>query len=330
MGDAGMNYSLKSRTVIAHMLPGVILIGAIGLIFLVNPTFTIPSKLDAFFSTATTSGAVGVGLIALILFLALLVGLFLDAFRERLEGLWDSFDDKDSTWWDFFFTGATDEVAQLDDYYYSYYQLDANFTLVSIILSLFSLWSFNGLNWFLPFPLVAGVLFFWDGLKLRQELKRLVQEYLRGKKGELPHCKVKARLRPSSLCEGGVGVFAIRNIQKGNPIFFGDDGKINWISRHKLDPAALSDEAKQLYRDFAIFKGDKCGCPQTFDGLTVAWYLNEPNLSDTPNVECRIDESYQFYAARDIKKGEELTARYSDYSEAPWPELSLSKTLATG
>ena len=314
-----MNYSLKSRTVIAQMLPGVFLIAALGLIWVMAPTLTIPTKLTTLLSTATTSTAVGAGLIALLFFLALVAGLLLDTVRELLERHWDSLGDKDSAWWDFFFTGDADKVGQLDEYYYSYYQLDANFTLVSIIL-FFDLLYVDGLNWFLLCPIVVGVICFLDGRKLRKDLKRLVQEYRRGENEEFPHYKVNTRLRCSKL-SNGVGVFAIGEIKKGAPIFFGDNGEPVWISRQKLKSAALSDEAKQLYRDFAIFKDDKCGCPTNFDNLTVAWYLNEPNGSDAPNVKCKIDEGYKFYASQDIAKGEELTARYSEYSLKPWSEL---------
>ena len=68
---------------------------------------------------------------------------------------------------------------------------------------------------------------------------------------------------------------------------------------------------KKLYVDFCIKKGTKYGCPRNFNQLTTAWYLNHSN---SPNVVSG-DKNYNFFAKRNINKGEELTADYSTYSE---------------
>jgi SET domain-containing protein len=57
-------------------------------------------------------------------------------------------------------------------------------------------------------------------------------------------------------------------------------------------------------------KGERYGCPATFNSLTPSWYLNH---STTPNLRC--DENYDFFALRTVKPGEELTVDYSTYSE---------------
>jgi hypothetical protein len=44
--------------------------------------------------------------------------------------------------------------------------------------------------------------------------------------------------------------------------------------------------------------------------MTVAWYLNH---SKTPNVGC--DQDYTFFALRNIRNGEELTADYHTYNQ---------------
>jgi SET domain-containing protein len=152
---------------------------------------------------------------------------------------------------------------------------------------------------------------------LRREIKRLAQEHLSSQSDALPHDHVNARLQPSKVCEG-VGVFAIKSIKKGAFVFPSDNGEMVWISKTKLESANLSDADKQLYNDFTVFKSDQCGCPASFDNLTVAWYLNEPSNGHEPNVKCNIDDGYKFYAARDIHAGEELTARYSEYSLDSW------------
>jgi uncharacterized protein len=126
------------------------------------------------------------------------------------------------------------------------------------------------------------------------------------KSNKLPHYKVYTRLAPSKI--HGVGVFAILQIKKGTYIFHGDDEEMVWINKSKLKniPKAI----KKLYIDFCVKDGNKYGCPNNFNQLTIAWYLNN---SKNPNVVC--DKDYNFYAKRDIKKGEELTANYSTYSE---------------
>ena len=131
-----------------------------------------------------------------------------------------------------------------------------------------------------------------------------------------PHDGVKARIGPSPLA--GVGVFALRSIDEGEAIFPGDSGEIVWISRAELESANLSEADKAFYRDFAVFKADRCGCPADFGKLTSCWYLNYASGQQEANVRCNIDEGYRFYASRKIEAGEELMARYSDYSLASW------------
>ena len=57
-------------------------------------------------------------------------------------------------------------------------------------------------------------------------------------------------------------------------------------------------------------KGDKYECPSSFNKLNPAWFLNN---SKDPNMAA--DSSLKFYAIRDIKAGEELTADYETYSK---------------
>ena len=94
----------------------------------------------------------------------------------------------------------------------------------------------------------------------------------------MPHDGVYARLRPSRI--HGVGVFAIRAIPKGTYIFPEDDDELVWIDQESL--ATLSREEKRFYDDFCIIRNKQYGCPQSFNKLTPAWYLNE---SSTPNLE---------------------------------------------
>jgi hypothetical protein len=142
-------------------------------------------------------------------------------------------------------------------------------------------------------------------------LSRSVTARWRSDSHKPPHDKVYTRLRPSKI--HGVGVFAIKRIKKGTPIFPGENEEMLWVEKAKNGP---SSEIQKLYDDFAIIKGQRLGCPQNFNRLTMAWYLNEPKKGENPNVRCE-DDTYDFFALRDINVGEELTVDYSTFSDSP-------------
>ena len=90
-------------------------------------------------------------------------------------------------------------------------------------------------------------------------------------------------------------------------MFAGDTVPVIWVNQASVKN--LPRDLMRLYKDFAILRKGKYGCPPSFNLLTPAWYLN---CSKRPNVAC--DANYEFYALRDIKKGEELTIDYDTYS----------------
>ncbi len=126
---------------------------------------------------------------------------------------------------------------------------------------------------------------------------------------KLPHYEVYTRLRPSPI--HGVGVFAIRDIPKDTYIFTGDNSKMVWVDKSVVETQEV--EIRKLYDDFCIIKGNKYYCPDNFNNMNVGWYLN--GSKENPSVRC--DDNYDFYALRDIKKGEELTVDYSMFSDEP-------------
>jgi SET domain-containing protein len=128
---------------------------------------------------------------------------------------------------------------------------------------------------------------------------------------ELPHTDVYTRLRPSNI--HGVGVFAIRQIRKGTPLF-SNENDIIWIDEGQI--ANLPEELKKLYEDFSIITDQRYGCPPNFNLLTMSWYLND---SDNPNVT--VDEDYNMSALRDIETGEELTIDSSKFSRQPYKAM---------
>jgi hypothetical protein len=132
-----------------------------------------------------------------------------------------------------------------------------------------------------------------------------------------PHRGAYTRLRASKI--HGVGVFAIRKIRKGVPIFEGENPEMLWIRKSSL-PRTPS-EVRRLYDDFAVLEGDHYGCPENFNRLSLSWYINEPRKGEAPNVYCKPD-AYEFFALRDIQAGEELTVVYRTYSDLP-PDAAL-------
>jgi hypothetical protein len=146
-------------------------------------------------------------------------------------------------------------------------------------------------------------------------LSRSVSERWRPEyEDEDPDRDAYKRLRPSKVHKGGIGVFAIRAINKGTLIFAGDLEEMVWIDSNRL--SRKTPRVRALYDDFAIIKNGRHGCPTTFNRLTLSWYINEPARGHKPNVRCD-PETYDFYALNNIPAGDELTVDYKTYSEAP-------------
>jgi SET domain-containing protein len=129
---------------------------------------------------------------------------------------------------------------------------------------------------------------------------------------KLPQNNVYVRLQKSSI--SGIGVFAIVDIPKGKYIFEGDKSEMCWFTEEELALPSLPQSIQDLYNDFCVIKTEGnhklYGCPDSFNNMPISWYLND---SDNPNMACNID--YDFYTIRDVKAGEELTAKYDTYSE---------------
>lgn len=135
-----------------------------------------------------------------------------------------------------------------------------------------------------------------------------------------PHTDVWTRLAPSKNHKGGVGVFAIKDIEKETPLFSADNEEILWVDESIVKSACQKNPATRLlYHYFPIYKkgcdgkDGKFGCPTNFNRLTTSWYINEPKRGGRPNVRC--DENYDFFALENIKAGDELTVDYSKYSD---------------
>lgn len=116
------------------------------------------------------------------------------------------------------------------------------------------------------------------------------------------------QIKPSPI--HGMGVFAVRAIPKGTSLFGEAHDAVLWVKEKEL--RQLPGEIRRLYADYCIVKekGSLPGCPQSFNEMTVSWYLNH---SAKPNVGC--DRNVRVYTLRKVKVGEELTVDYGTYSD---------------
>jgi hypothetical protein len=152
-------------------------------------------------------------------------------------------------------------------------------------------------------------------------LGRCVSARWKAERHAPPHEAACTRIAPSKIHLGGVGVFAVTDIRKDTPLFCGDNEEMLWIDESMVKTACQKNPAIRLfYRDFPIYKkgrdgkDGKFGCPRNFNRLTISWYINKPKRGKQPNVYCK-EETYDFFALKNIKGGDELTVDYSKYSD---------------
>ena len=109
-------------------------------------------------------------------------------------------------------------------------------------------------------------------------------------------------LKPS---DHGVGVFAVHDIKKGTYLrMFGDEKELE----HRTRTMAKKD-VPEFFQSFCIMKENYLICPPDFGAMPVGWHLNH---SKNPNAAHR---NLHWYAARDIKSGEEILIDYNTLGE---------------
>ena len=116
------------------------------------------------------------------------------------------------------------------------------------------------------------------------------------------------RLKPSKI--SGVGVFAIKDIPKGVKLFSGQIDE-RWYKFKITELKKLDPETMAMIDDFFVIEKDgTVKIPKSaLNGIDMSFYVNH---SKKPNAK-PIDNGFTFVAARDIKKGEEITANYGQY-----------------
>lgn len=111
-------------------------------------------------------------------------------------------------------------------------------------------------------------------------------------------------LKPSTIAGGGVGVFAIHDIEKGTRL----DIYNNDFDEKLYD---LTEIPEELQAYCVSREGGKIQCPKFFNRMGIGNYLNHSN---DENAHW---DGKSYFAKKDIKKGEEI---FADYNELGEPE----------
>mmetsp|Transcript_4248 Transcript_4248/g.8167 ORF Transcript_4248/g.8167 Transcript_4248/m.8167 type:complete len:347 (-) Transcript_4248:195-1235(-) len=145
----------------------------------------------------------------------------------------------------------------------------------------------------------------------------------------------------------GRGLIASRDIAKGELIFTGSNNTIVfttgdswrnfvWYLGHAPPPPQTNGVASPYVEGFACDIlawswnqriPDENGPMQAVVDIDESSLLNSPSSGEDPNIQCGRDEDdvcgMDYYAKVDIKKGDEIVCRYSDFSTPSWKTMGL-------
>lgn len=119
--------------------------------------------------------------VSLFALMAWLLGSFVDAVRNLLEELWDR---RAPIRWDFFFHGQSDEIANLDHYFFSFYMADADLAIAILLylilgrpLTSYVLGQRADFPWVVYIMLlIVALVFARDARSLRSEIKEYIDD----------------------------------------------------------------------------------------------------------------------------------------------------------
>ena len=110
-------------------------------------------------------------------------------------------------------------------------------------------------------------------------------------------------LKPSTIPDAGVGVFILHDVAK-------DTHMELFLPDFEEEIRNKEDVPKDL-RGYCLDREDgKLQCPKYFNRMDIGNYLNHSN-----NANLRWEKGKGYFAARDIKSGEELFANYRELGE---------------
>ncbi len=163
-----MNISLKPGPIISIWLPGFAL------------TVFVSLSLQGWNLAGVVGPEKSVGFWSVVAIIAIsfVVGQFLDAVRDVvLENLvFDKICGKVK--WEFFFEAKKESLDNLEDWFYTWYEMDANIVVAILVVSILGLFKeipVNNLTWILM--VIAAFFFFWDAKELRCSTKDMIDRY---------------------------------------------------------------------------------------------------------------------------------------------------------
>ncbi len=111
-------------------------------------------------------------------------------------------------------------------------------------------------------------------------------------------------LKPSTVIDGGVGVFALHDIAEGTymELFLPD------FQEELRNKADVPEELRGYCLDQ---EGGKILCPKFFNRMDIGNYLNH----STENANVKYNKGKGYFTTRDIQKGEEILANYQQLGE---------------
>ncbi len=108
-------------------------------------------------------------------------------------------------------------------------------------------------------------------------------------------------LRPSNITGGGVGIFALHDIDENVLLDIWPRSEIRLLHESEIP--------KELIGLCVAKDNDMWSCPPAFNKMEIGWHLNH---SEQANVIKREDK---FFSSRSIKKDEELLLDYKTLEE---------------
>lgn len=171
-----MNLSLKPNPLIALWLPGTLLVITI---IWTCPYITIQDKnIPTLFYEYWSS--LNVGLATLILFiisiLGFIVGELLDSLRDIIEEYILDRHTLHKINWDFFFEGEKEKITNLEEWYYTYYELDFNSVIGITVIILMKIFLIIHISWVITFILFIPIAIMLTDMRImRKEIVELTK-----------------------------------------------------------------------------------------------------------------------------------------------------------
>jgi len=107
-------------------------------------------------------------------------------------------------------------------------------------------------------------------------------------------------LKPSP--SGGIGVFATHGIRAGTPLRLFGNGQTRIYSAEQVE---RDPRLKRFCRFYGVATEDGWYVAGDFGCMALGWYLNHGTQANAHH-----DETWEYFASRDIAAGDEITIDY--------------------